>query len=96
MKKIFLLLLVLLAAAVFALTPVPASAQGESPVSIAVMDDGIFVTVKETVAGDVLSLYRVSGDRIILVDTVVNTSTKSERDVKLSERYLHRLRVDNR
>lgn len=96
MKKIFLLLLVFLATAVFAQTPGIALAQGESPISISLIDDDVFVTVKETVAGDVLSLYRVSGDRIILVDTVVNTSTKSERDVKLSERYLHRLRVDNR
>ena len=96
MRKLFVLLLVLFVSGAFALTADPGLAQGNSTISTTVIDAGVFVTVKETVAGDVLSLYRIRGDRIILVDTVVNTGTRSDRDLKISDRYLHRLNVENR
>lgn len=94
MRKISVLSFVFIAATIFALTvPGAVSAQGDSAVSLAQIDFETIVTVKETTGGDLLSLYKIRGDRIILVDTVVNTSN---RDSKLPKRYLHRLDVDNR
>lgn len=94
MRKISVLSFVFIAATIFALTvPGAVSAQGDSGVSLALIDSETIVTVKETTGGDLLSLYKIRGDRIILVDTVVNTSN---RDSKLPKRYLHRLDVDNR
>lgn len=94
MRKISVLSFVFIAATIFALTvPGAVSAQGDSAVSLAQIDSETIVTVKETTGGDLLSLYKIRGDRIILVDTVVNTSN---RDSKLPKRYLHRLDVDNR
>ena len=55
--------------------------------------------VPNTVAGiNVLAngLDWEKGDRIILLDTVVNTGSRSDRDIRLSDRYLHRLKVENR
>ena len=75
------------------LSPGVALAQGDGMVSTTVIDTGTFITVKETVGGDVLALYRIRGDRIILVDAVVNTSN---RDAKLPKRYLHRLDLENK
>lgn len=97
MKAISLILAVsLVIAAVVLAGPGSVFAQGDASISAAVVGEGTFITVKESVAGDVVSLYKIRGDRIILVDTVVNTSTRSERDVKLSNRYLHRIEVENR
>jgi hypothetical protein len=75
------------------LSPGVAPAQGDGTVSTTVIDAETFITVKETVGGDVLALYRIRSDRIILVDAVVNTSN---RDAKLPKRYLHRLDLENR
>ena len=94
MRQIFVLWLVFIAATIFALTvPGSVSAQRDGTVSTTVIDAETFITVKETVGGDVLALYRLRGDRIILVDAVVNTSN---RDAKLPKRYLHRLDLENR
>lgn len=86
------ILLVMLAVAAVAL-PVTAAAQGDEAITAVALDDTTFVTVRETTAGDVVSLYRVRGDRIVLVDTVVNSSN---RDSSLPKRYLHRLALENR
>ena len=97
MRTVSVILLVIVAVAVFALSgPRAVFAQGDGTISTTVIGEGTFITVKESVAGDVLSLYRVKGDRIVLVDAVVNTSSRSDRDVKVSERYLHRLDVENK
>ena len=97
MKTISLLSIMIIALSAFILAgPGTVHGQGDSAISATVVGEGTFITVKESVAGDVVSLYRVSGDRIVLVDTVVNTSARSDRDVKLSTRYLHRINVENR
>ena len=97
MNRITVLLSLVLAITAIAFArPGAVFAQGDAPISATVVGEGAFITVKESVAGEVLSLYRIKGDRIILVDTVVNTSSRSDRDVKLSDRYLHRLDVENR
>ena len=97
MRKISLLSLVFIAATIFALTvPGAVSAQGDGTISTTVIDAGAFITVKETVVGDILSLYRIRDDRIILVDTAVNTSNRSSSDTSLPKRYLIRLEVENR
>lgn len=97
MRAIFLVSLGFTVLAVFVLTgPGAVFAQGDVTISATVVGEGAFITVKDSAAGDVLSLYRIKGDRIILVDTVVNTSSRSDRDVKLSDRYLHHLDVENR
>jgi len=94
MRKISLLWLVFLAVTLLALTvPGAVSAQGDETISTTVIDDGTFITVKETAVGDILSLYRVVNDRIILVDTVVNSN---RRDTSLPKRYLHHLELENR
>jgi len=97
MKRVSLFLILLFAAAAFALVmPGTSEAQGEERVATTVIGEGTFITVKDSAAGEVLSLYRIKGDRIILLDTVVNTSSRSDRDIRLSDRYLHRLKVENR
>lgn len=97
MKKMSLIAIVFLAAAVFVLTaPGIVPALAEDAVSVTVVDSGTFVTVKGTTAGDILSLYRVKGDQIILVDTVVNTSDRGSRDTSYQKRYLVRVDVENR
>jgi len=97
MKKMSLIAIVILAATIFALTvPGVVSARGDGTISTTVIDAGAFITVKETVGGDVLSLYRIRDDRIILVDTVVNTSNRSSSDTSFQKRYLIRVDVENR
>jgi hypothetical protein len=97
MKKMPLLPITLVAAVVWALmVPGAVSAQGDETISTTVIDEGAFITVKETAGGDVLSLYRVRGDRIILVDTVVNTDNRKSSDTSFQKRYLVRLDVENR
>jgi len=97
MRRILLLSLVFIAATIFALTvPGVVSARGDGTISTTVIDAGAFITVKETVGGDVLSLYRIRDDRIILVDTVVNTSNRSSSDTSFQKRYLIRVDVENR
>ncbi len=97
MRKISLLSLVLIAGTIFVLTvPGAVSAQGDETISATVIEEGAFITVKETAGGDVLSLYRVRGDRIILVDTVVNTDNRKSSDTSFQKRYLVRLDVENR
>jgi len=97
MRKISLLSLVLIAGTIFVLmVPGAVSAQGDETISTTVIDEGAFITVKGTADGDVLSLYRVRGDRIILVDTVVNTDNRKSSDTSFQKRYLVRLDVENR
>jgi hypothetical protein len=96
MKRMSLIYIVFLAATVFALTvPGAVPAQADGTISSTVVDDGTFITVKEARGGEVLSLYRIRGDRIILVDTVFNTSDRGSSNTKLPTRYLHRVAVDN-
>ncbi len=97
MRKISLLSVVLIAGIIFVLmVPGAVSAQGDETISATVIEEGAFITVKETAGGDVLSLYRVRGDRIILVDTVVNTDNRKSSDTSFQKRYLVRLDVENR
>jgi len=97
MKKIPLLPMVFIAATIFALMlPGSVSAQVEGTISTTVIDEGSFITVKKTGGGDVLSLYRIKGDRIVLVDTVVNTSNRNSSGADFPKRYLLRLEVENR
>jgi len=96
MKKISLISIVFLAVTVFALTvPGVLPAQADGTISATMVDDGTFITVKEARGGEILSLYRIRGDRIILVDTVFNTSDRGSSDTKLPTRYLHRVDVEN-
>jgi hypothetical protein len=96
MKKMSLISIVFLAAAVFALiVPGVVPAQADGAISTTLVDDGTFITVKEAGGGEILSLYRIRGDRIILVDTVFNTSDRGSNKTKLSTRYLHRVDVEN-
>ncbi len=97
MRNISLFSLVFIVATVFVLTVSGAvSAQADGTISTTVMGDGVFITVKGSVRGDVLSLYRIRGDRIILVDTVVNTGDRSSSKTSFSKRYLVRLDIENR
>ncbi|MCJ7500851.1 hypothetical protein MUP29_11410 [bacterium] len=97
MRMISLFSLVIVAVAVVVLTaPGAVYAQGDETISTAVIDAETFVTVKESVTGEVLSLYRIKGDRIVLVDTVVNTNNRSSSDTSFPKRYLIRLDVENR
>jgi len=89
-----LVFIVLLLIAVSTIVPSGiVSAQGVAQISVVTLDSETFVTVQETGTGDMLSLYRIRGDRIYLVDTVFNSTS---RDVKLPRRYLHHIEVDNR
>ena len=97
MRKISLLSVVLIAGIIFVLmVPGAVSAQGDETISATVIEEGAFITVKETAGGDFLSLYRVRGDRIILVDTVVNTDNRKSSDTSFQKRYLVRLDVEKR
>jgi len=97
MRKIFLLLLALGITAAFALTvPGDLWAQGDGTISTTVIDAGSFITVKETAVGDVLSLYRIRGDRIVLVDTVVNTINRASSDTSFPKRFVIRVDMENR
>ena len=97
MRKISLFFLVFIAAAALAfMIPGAVCAKGEGGISTTVIDTGIFVTVKETAEGDVLTLYRISGDRILLVDTVINTSDRSSSDTSFPKRYLIHVDGENR
>ena len=97
MKRLTLMAVPVIAVmALFFVVPGIAEAQGEGTVSATVIGEGTFITVKESGAGEVLSLYRIEGDRIVLLDTVVNTSSRSDRNVKFPDRYLHHLDVQNR
>ena len=97
MRKTAICSVLFIVAVVLALAgPGAASAQGDGTISTTVIDAGVFVTVKETAQGDVLSLYRVSGDRIILVDAVINSGQQSSMRVNLSKRYLHHLDLENK
>ncbi len=93
MNKMLLLSLAVLVSILPILGPSPAWAQGATQISVTALDEGTFITVQETGSGDVVSLYRLRGDRIYLVDTVFNSTS---RDVNLPKRYLHRVEVDNR
>jgi hypothetical protein len=97
MRRILILLVVLVAAAVIPLTvPGDLWAQGDGTISTTVIDAGSFITVKETAVGDVLSLYRIRGDRIVLVDTVVNTSNRASSDTSFPKRFVIHVDVENR
>ena len=93
MKRIFILSIMILIGALVLLRPDPVLAQGATQISIVALDEGTFVTVQETGTGDILSLYRIKGERIVLIDSVFNGSS---RDINLSKRYLHRMDVENR
>ena len=96
MKKMSLISIVFLVAAIFALTvPGASPAQANGTIFTTVVDDGTFITVRMTGEGEILSLYRVSDDRIILVDTVLNSSDRGSNKTKLPTRYLHRVDVEN-
>ena len=97
MKKVPLLSIVFITATIFALMlPGSVSAQVEGTISTTAMDEGRFITVKKTGGGEVLSLYRIKGDRIVLVDTVVNTNNRGTSDTSFPKRYLIRLDVENK
>ena len=97
MRKISVFLRLLIAATFFTLTVLGAvSVRADGAVSTTVIDDGTFITVKGGAGGEVLSLYRIRGDRIILVDTVVNTSDRSSSDSSFQKRFLIHLDVENR
>jgi hypothetical protein len=97
MKKLSLLSVVMLAAAIISLSlPNTASAQGENAISVSVIEEGAFVTVSDSMLGDVISLYRIRGDRIILVDVVINSVKQSSMSIRAPKRYLHRVEVENK
>jgi len=88
---------VLIAAAIFTLTVLgAASVRADGTVSTTVIDAGTFITVKGGARGEVLSLYRIKADRIILVDTVINTSDRSSNESSFQKRYLIHLDLENR
>lgn len=93
MKGLFSILLILMVTGCAFMVPMPAAAQGSTQIGVVSLDSETFVTVQETGTGDVLSLYKIRGERIYLVDTVFNSTS---RDVKLPKRYLHHVDVDNR
>jgi hypothetical protein len=68
-------------------------AEGANNRSVTALDQETFITVKDTVRGEIVSLYKVRGDRLILVDVVVSSAS---REHKAEKRYLHREDVDNR
>jgi hypothetical protein len=97
MRRILLFSLAFVAAAVFALTvPGAVSAQGDGTISTTVIDAGTFITVKKAGGGEILSLYRIRGDRIIPVDTVFNTIDRSSSSTSFSKRYLIQVDVENK
>jgi len=87
----------LLAAAVFFLAfPHDLRAQGDGVITTSVADPGYLVTVRDSPAGEVLSLYRIRDDRIVLVDTVVNTNKRASSDTSFSKRYVIHVDIENR
>ena len=66
-------------------------AQEATPIGVAVLDEGTFVTVRDTPNGDIISLYKVRGDRVTLVDTVFNSIS---RDIHPPKRYLRRVDIE--
>ncbi len=97
MKRLYLLSVVLLAAAFITLSlPDTVSAQDESAISVTAIEEGAFVTVSGSALGDVISLYRIRGDRIILVDVVINSVKQSSMSIRAPKRYLHRVEVENK
>ena len=97
MRTISAILLVIVAVVVFGLSgPGAVFAQGDETISTTAIDGGAFITVKKAGGGEILSLYRIRGDRIILVDTVVNTSDRSSSSTSFSKRYLIRVDVENK
>ena len=97
MRAISVFPVLLIVAAVFLLTgPGAVHAQGDAAIAATVLGEGTFVTVKATAQGDLLSLYKVRGDSIILVDVVINTTKQSSMSISLPKRYLHRMDVENK
>lgn len=92
MKKPVLVLAMLLIAASILIIPGTAAAQ-DSAVSVVGLDENTFVTVQETGNGDMISLYKVRGDQVYLVDVLFNTTA---RDVDLPKRYTHHIELENR
>jgi hypothetical protein len=96
MKKMSLLSIVFLVVTAIAMTvPGATPAQAGETISTTMVDDGAFITVKMTGEGEVLSLYRIVNDRIILVDTVLNSTDRGSDRTKLPTRYMHRVDVEN-
>ena len=97
MRAISVFQVVLIVAAVFLLTgPGAVHAQGDAAISTTVVGEGTFVTVKATAQGDLLSLYKVRGDSIILVDVVIHSTKHSSMSINLPKRYLYRMDVENK
>jgi starvation-inducible outer membrane lipoprotein len=93
MKKTYMLTLALMLSACVLLLPGIAASQGSAQISVVALDPETFITVQEVGTGDMISFYKVKGERIYLVDTVFNSTS---RDPKLPKRYLHHVEVDNR
>ena len=93
MKELCPILLILIIAGCAFMVPMTAAAQGSTQIGVVSLDAETFITVQETGTGDVISLYKIRGEQIYLVDTVFNSTS---RDVKLPRRYLHHIEVDNR
>jgi len=97
MKKFSLLFVVLLAAVALTLSmPYIVSAQGDIPISVTVIEEGTFVTVSNSPAGDVISLYKIRNDKVVLIDSVINTNNRNNSDTSFSKRYLIHQGVENR
>ena len=65
----------------------------DSAISVVTLDEDTFVTVQKTGAGEMISLYEVKGEKVYLVDVVINSTS---RDVNLPKRYTHHIEIDNR
>jgi len=94
--KTWMTLLFLTAAMAAMAVPGTVHAQGDETIAAAAVDAETFITVKGTLAGDVVSLYRIKDSRIVLVDTVVNTSNRGSSDTSFPKRYLIHLDMENR
>ena len=94
MQGIFLRLAMVVLAATL-LVPAAALADGTGAFNktAVALDERTFITVKDTVTGEIISLYRVEGEQIRLLDVVLATK---DRDPKESTRYLHHEDVENR
>jgi len=72
----------------------PGTVAAQDPATgVVALDSDTFITVQETGTGSLISLYQVRGDRIYLVDTIVNGTS---RDVNMPTRYIHHIEVENR
>lgn len=96
MKRYFLFLVPFGVAAALLLTTGLAPALGDTPATTAVIDANRFVTIEKGEDGNVLSLYRVTGDRIVLVDVVINSTKHSIMSIRPSKRYLYRVELENK